>query len=1219
MQRKEFIGNANSDGVVRHDLAQPLVTRFLRLAPSAAPHDRRIGLRIALHGCTYESDVIHFDGRSSLALRFPQKSVRSLKDVLRLRFKAMGADGTLLHGEGHQGDRLTLELRQGRLHLHVSLGSSQFLVGDGHTEVTVGNLLDDLHWHAISLHRHGRSLNLSLDRHAHHLRTNGDFEHLDLDYQLMFGGILSPGKTGSSKKSFHGCLESVHYNGINVLDLVQRGKPSIHVIGNMTFGCTEPRLSPVTFPASGAWLGLPASPGNDWFWVELQFRAWDSNGLLLLAPGHNFGTGMELRLVDGTVWANVTQHHKDGLLLNTGSGLGNGQWHTVEVLLRRNFASLMVDGDEPSSVHSMSSLEITTGDVVYLGGCPPAVGSCWALGPTFLGCLRSVQLNHQLAGLGLLGNGSGVQRDMCSIVDRCFPNYCEHGGQCSQTWNSFSCHCQGTGYSGQTCHDPVYERSCEAYKHAGRTSRPYLIDVDGSGPLAPVPVYCNMTEDGVWTELAHNGSHRDIEVHGSSREQPFTAYFSYGASAAQLAALLTAAQSCQQILIYRCRHSRLLNTPGGLPFAWWVGRGGERQLYWGGSPPGVQRCACGLRRNCTSPYHQCNCDSDSEDWQQDDGLLSYKEHLPVMQLVAMDTNRPSSMARISLGPLRCHGDRVFWNAALFTSRSAYLLYPSLRGETSFDVAFYFKTSAPGGIFLESLGLHSFLRLQLTSPWEVTFSFDLGNGPVEVRVRCPHPLTDNHWHSVRAERNLREAWLRVDTLPHRVVPAPPHGHTRLLLSSQLFVGASASGQDGFLGCLRSLTLNGAALDLEGRAKVTAGVHPGCTGHCSSYGSLCRNGGLCMERYDGYACDCKHTPYDGPFCTREVGAFFEAGTWVRFSLPALHSTTSPPQPRVLLEGQEELPAQPGQMAGLGDESWGLPDEDGSNIKVWRTGGSLEESISFSFSTKRAPSVLIYVTTRVGSNIAIVLQTNGSLQVRYQLGGPDEGLVVGSGGRSLADGQPHAVNITRSYSQLFLQLDHYPTTRHHFPAGSSLTLPPPTAIYLGQVEDSLAVDTAVRDLGRAGFSGCLSRVQFGHAAPLKAALRTPHAPGVTVHGRLLLSSCGAFPMTVPPLSTTRSPWTANPGADGSVGMPAGQPASSGGSADSAFVGGVIAAVVFIILALLVLIARYLLRHKGTYHTREVKPADTPEQSAGTANMAEAQPVFPDSLDDSKKEYFI
>ena len=68
-----------------------------------------------------------------------------------------------------------------------------------------------------------------------------------------------------------------------------------------------------------------------------------------------------------------------------------------------------------------------------------------------------------------------------------------------------------------------------------------------------------------------------------------------------------------------------------------------------------------------------------------------------------------------------------------------------------------------------------------------------------------------------------------------------------------------------------------------------------------------------------------------------------------------------------------------------------------------------------------------------------------------------------------------------------------------------------------------------------------------------------------------------------------------------------------------GVIAAVVFIILALLVLIARYLLRHKGTYHTREVKPADTPEQSAGTANMAEAQPVFPDSLDDSKKEYFI
>ncbi|KAG7256550.1 hypothetical protein CRUP_027400 [Coryphaenoides rupestris] len=36
--------------------------------------------------------------------------------------------------------------------------------------------------------------------------------------------------------------------------------------------------------------------------------------------------------------------------------------------------------------------------------------------------------------------------------ERCMPNHCEHGGRCKQTWDSFSCTCDGTGYTGATCH-----------------------------------------------------------------------------------------------------------------------------------------------------------------------------------------------------------------------------------------------------------------------------------------------------------------------------------------------------------------------------------------------------------------------------------------------------------------------------------------------------------------------------------------------------------------------------------------------------------------------------------------------------------------------------------------------------------------------------------------------------------------------------------------------
>lgn len=70
---------------------------------------------------------------------------------------------------------------------------------------------------------------------------------------------------------------------------------------------------------------------------------------------------------------------------------------------------------------------------------------------------------------------------------------------------------------------------------------------------------------------------------------------------------------------------------------------------------------------------------------------------------------------------------------------------------------------------------------------VFFSFDVGNGPVELSVRSPTPLNNNQWHRVEAERNVKEAVLRLDKVYRDVRPAPPQGHTRLQLFSQLFIG------------------------------------------------------------------------------------------------------------------------------------------------------------------------------------------------------------------------------------------------------------------------------------------------------------------------------------------------------------------------------------------------------------------------------------------------
>ncbi|GCB77822.1 hypothetical protein scyTo_0019326, partial [Scyliorhinus torazame] len=94
----------------------------------------------------------------------------------------------------------------------------------------------------------------------------------------------------------------------------------------------------------------------------------------------------------------------------------------------------------------------------------------------------------------------------------------------------------------------------------------------------------------------------------------------------------------------------------GAPLTWWIGRTNEKQTYWGGSSPGIKKCACGLEESCLDTNYHCNCDAGRDEWTNDTGLLTYKDHLPVTQIIIGDVNKTSSEAAYKLGPLRCRGD-----------------------------------------------------------------------------------------------------------------------------------------------------------------------------------------------------------------------------------------------------------------------------------------------------------------------------------------------------------------------------------------------------------------------------------------------------------------------------------------------------------------------------------------------------------------------------------
>uniref|UniRef100_A0A672IXX3 Contactin associated protein like 3 n=1 Tax=Salarias fasciatus TaxID=181472 RepID=A0A672IXX3_SALFA len=602
-----FPGNSNADTVVQYKLQQPVIARYLRLIPLDWNPTGRIGLRLEIYGCRYTSDVASFDGSSSLVYRVNRRPSWTAMEVISLKFKTLRNSGTLFHAEGQRDHSLSLVLEKGKLLLYHQQGSSS---SSGKLLASLGSLLDDQHWHHIKLEK--TQMN------------ECEFQFL---VQLSVAAVRSHGlqKPILPNRNFHGCLENLLYGDLKLISLAKQNNPQVTVLNHVSVA--------VTFTDSLSFLQLPGrtSWSPSFFLLRLQFRTWNKAGLLL-----TFG----LRCTMGQLCC---------AYMLPGSSLNDGQWHSVELHFSQDHLSITVDKDEGATAHTSVPLPLTSESHFFFGGCPSQGSSKECRNPfkVFQGCMRLLTLDGQLVDLikvqqRLLGNYSDLQIDMCGIVDRCSPSLCEHGGRCTQSWSTFHCNCSSSGYRGATCHSSMYEKSY----------------VDGSGPIRPQLIYCNMTEGSTWMVIQHNNT-EFTTVQSSPEINQHVAHFDYSSEEPLLAAIIRQSEHCEQELSYHCRKSRLFNTHEGTPFSWWVGGLGEGQIqtYWGGALPDSRQCSCGLQDNCLDSSHYCNCDADFDQWTDDSGLLTLKETLPVRSLVLGDLQRPGSQAAYRVGPLRCHGDR----------------------------------------------------------------------------------------------------------------------------------------------------------------------------------------------------------------------------------------------------------------------------------------------------------------------------------------------------------------------------------------------------------------------------------------------------------------------------------------------------------------------------------------------------------------------------------
>ncbi|XP_033114751.1 neurexin-4-like isoform X2 [Anneissia japonica] len=1119
VQRK-FIGNSDSDSVKSNDINPPIYARYIRFNPTIKKS--YFSMRVELYGCLADSSVAMFEGSNYISYNVekPRYHIVETEWNVTFRFRTTEANGVIMAGYGTQGDYLVFQLIQGQLMINVNLGSTDDVSGD--SRFVIGGLLDDNQWHYVVYYRKRRAVRVSIDSIHMQGYTKGSFSRIDLDREVTFGGtpdFYRPGIYRNEEipdQNFNGCLENMNFNGqFDVIGTVKKetNNPRLKVHGGQTFACTSEVVVPASFPTHESRLIIENTQGGG-LSVSFRFRTYETNGVLLY---NELFTGEPFQiLIQGGSINILVGNELTGTTINSdGAAINDGLWHSVEVKIINDELQFIVDDFRSSTIVTATPM-----NMYYIGSDKEQT----SLG--FLGCMLDLMIGSVRVNFQALtpAENEGVEVNTCGLYDWCTPNPCEHDGTCQASWSGFSCLCPN-GYGGSTCHRALSKRSCDAIQRTSGYSGNQLIDIDSSGPLEPFLVRCIFEDGVVLTELDHN-SEGEIRVTGSNEPGSYKHDIDYdGVGMDQIRMLVSEAEHCEQYIKYRCKKSKLLNSPNGPQYGWWVSSTGEKMDYWGGAGPGTRKCACGIEGTCADSNKWCNCDIDDTIEREDSGILTQKPYLPVAQLRFGDFDPQTSTGYYTLDPLICRGE--VQNPVTFRDQQAHLKFEiELTAEGGFDVYLEFKTTVYPAVLLN--GIHEtyidYLQLELITNKKMVFSLDYGAGPESISIETDQELTDNMWHRVYIEMDPLEMYLEVDEA-NGVTRPLPYGDRNVLFDinrGTLFVGSTASQSNGYVGCMQSLRMNGKPKDMVAASRHAYYVVQGCTGHCDS--RPCMNKGTCIERYSTFECNCEGSAFAGMICTQEVGVDLDEGSEVSYTIPS----------------QDSL-------------------------------NSVNDVIVAGFSTvQNTEGRIVRIDSHAGNSfMEIKLNSEGAIQFSFAFGDDTGSLTEDVG--SYADGNHHVVKVNRIGNAFSMMIDETSPTLENFDLSVS-TFSSPSKITIGSPD------------GNNRFVGCISRVRFNKFYPLKMFDPVSQPPEIASRGLVVESNCGVEGATLPP--TSKLPYPDFTYKMLST-VPPGQPSvaavkTTGDKVSIAFV----VLVLFVALgSMLFVIRRYMNRHGGEYHTNEDK----------------------------------
>ncbi|XP_065332966.1 neurexin 1 isoform X3 [Cloeon dipterum] len=406
--------------------------------------------------CAKDAATLSFNGTQFLLASYPEE-MRTQAEEISLRFMTSRPLGLLLltAGSTHASDRLELTLSGGRVRLAVRLA-------DREKVLQAGQSLNNNQWHTVRYSRKGTLLKLQVDDEPP-ASAETLSRQITLEFRRLHVGSIATGQGDEvSTSSFVGQMQQLYFNNQQFFEQARTGHhhggpASIKVTAK--FGKREQIVHhPATFKSKHAFVGLPMLKAYSSTNIYFQFKTQEPNGLILFNAGKEQDF-IAIELVHGHI--HYIFNLGDGPVRVRDSGrsaLNDNKWHAVTIGRPTSRQHTLLVDDNFSIVTGLGLNEnLDLAGILYIGGVrkdmfsqlPKQIQSRHG----YEGCLASLDLNGESPNLVVDAEipSTMVVAGCETTSTKCSHNVCANRGMCMQQWNSQTCDCDLTSFTGPTC------------------------------------------------------------------------------------------------------------------------------------------------------------------------------------------------------------------------------------------------------------------------------------------------------------------------------------------------------------------------------------------------------------------------------------------------------------------------------------------------------------------------------------------------------------------------------------------------------------------------------------------------------------------------------------------------------------------------------------------------------------------------------------------------